>query len=247
MQFDPPLSSAVLLKRYKRFLADIQLPDGSVTTIHCANTGAMTGCATPGDTVWFSHSDNPKRKYPCSWELTETTHGHQICVNTIRANTLACEAIQSGVIKELQGYDTLRTEVKYGQENSRIDILLSAVSQPDCYIEVKSVTLLDYSPRDAKPSGQGYFPDAVTTRGQKHLRELMEVARNGKRAILLFTVLHSGIENVSAALHIDATYSHLLEEAQKEGVEVLCYKAELSKYEMKLVSKIEWLNEPIKY
>ncbi len=247
MQFAPPLSSAVLLKRYKRFLADIQLPDGTTTTIHCANTGAMTGCATPGDTVWFSRSDNPKRKYPFSWELTETTLGHRICVNTIRANTLACEAIESGIIEELQGYDTLRTEVKYGQENSRIDILLSADSRPDCYIEVKSVTLLEYSPLDAEPSGQGYFPDAVTTRGQKHLRELIEVARNGKRAILLFTVLHSGIEKVSAALHIDATYSRLLEEAQKEGVEVLCYKAELSKYEMKLVSKVEWISESIKY
>jgi sugar fermentation stimulation protein A len=137
--------------------------------------------------------------------------------------------------------------VKYGQENSRIDILLSTDSRPDCYIEVKSVTLLEYSPLDAEPSGQGYFPDAVTIRGQKHLRELIEVARNGKRAILLFTVLHSGIEKVSAALHIDATYSRLLEEAQKEGVEVLCYKAELSKDEMKLVSKVEWISGSIKY
>ncbi|MDW6003031.1 DNA/RNA nuclease SfsA [Vibrio mangrovi] len=246
MQFDPSLSAAVLLKRYKRFLADIQFPDGHTTTIHCANTGAMTGCATPGDTVWFSRSDNPKRKYPLSWELTETADGHQICVNTIRANTLACEAIQSGVIEELQGYETLRTEVKYGQENSRIDILLSSPSRPDCYVEVKSVTLLGGPESDTNQSGQGYFPDAVTTRGQKHLRELIEVARSGKRAILLFTVLHSGIEKVSPALHIDATYSLLLEDAQKEGVEVLCYKAKLSRYEMKLVSKIEWVNGSIK-
>ncbi|MCG6418247.1 DNA/RNA nuclease SfsA, partial [Vibrio fluvialis] len=141
-----------------------------------------------------------------------------------RANQLAVEAIENNVISELCGYDTLQTEVKYGNENSRIDILLSASDKPKCYIEVKSVTLLD----ETGSAGQGYFPDAVTTRGQKHLRELTEMAQNGSRAILLFTVLHSGIEKVSAAHHIDAKYSLLLKQAQDAGVEVLCYKAELS-------------------
>ncbi|NRF24571.1 DNA/RNA nuclease SfsA [Vibrio coralliilyticus] len=235
MKFDPQLESAILIKRYKRFLADITLPDGSERTIHCANTGAMTGCATAGNTVWYSTSDNPKRKYPNSWELTQTSNGHRICINTARANQLAVEAIEAGVIKELQGYEQLKTEVKYGSENSRIDILLKSQHQPTCYIEVKSVTLLD-----EEKQGQGYFPDAVTTRGQKHLRELTEMAQNGSRAVLLFTVLHSGIEKVSPAHHIDAKYSQLLKSAQEQGVEVLCYKAELSNTEMKLVERINF-------
>lgn len=237
MKFEPALEQATLIQRYKRFLADITLPDGSERTIHCANTGAMTGCATPGNKVWYSTSDNPKRKYPNSWELTETSQGHRICINTARANQLAVEAIKTGTIKELQDYEQLQTEVKYGKENSRIDILLYSENKPKCYIEVKSVTLLD-----EKFAGQGYFPDAVTTRGQKHLRELSEMAQNGHRAVLLFTVLHSGIEKVSAAHHIDAKYSQLLKTAQEHGVEILCYKAELSHSEIKLVKAIEFIN-----
>lgn len=237
MKFEPILEPAILIKRYKRFLADITLPDGSERTIHCANTGAMTGCAQPGNKVWYSTSDNPKRKYPNSWELSETSAGHRICINTARANQLAVEAIKSGVIKELQGYEQLQTEVKYGNENSRIDVLLNSESKPKCYIEVKSVTLLD-----EKVEGQGYFPDAVTTRGQKHLRELSEMAQCGYRAVLLFTVLHSGIEKVSAAHHIDAKYSQLLKTAQEQGVEVMCYKAELNHSEIKLVKAIDFIN-----
>ncbi|KGK12734.1 DNA/RNA nuclease SfsA [Vibrio navarrensis] len=237
MQFQPKLQAATLQKRYKRFLADVTYQDGSIGTIHCANTGAMTGCATAGDTIWYSTSDNPKRKYPHSWELTETVHGELICVNTARANQLAVEAIENGWITELQNYDRLQTEVKYGSENSRIDILLSAHDKATCYIEVKSVTLLEPS-----EPGQGYFPDVVTTRGQKHLRELTEMAQNGNRAILLFAVLHSGIEKVSAALHIDAKYSQLLKQAQKAGVEILCYKAEISNTEIRLNSAIEFLD-----
>ncbi|MCG3721725.1 DNA/RNA nuclease SfsA [Vibrio cincinnatiensis] len=246
MQFVPPLKKATLIQRYKRFLADITLSNGEQCTIHCANTGAMTGCADTGSTVWYSTSDNPKRKYPHSWELTETSAGHHICVNTARANTLAIEAIHNGTIKELQGYEQLLTEVKYGQENSRIDILLTAPQRPNCYIEVKSVTLLDEHPFTdnelALSMGQGYFPDAVTLRGQKHLRELTEMAKNGSRAVLLFTVLHSGIEKVSAAHHIDANYSQLLTMAQEAGVEVLCYKAQLTEQEIRLNSPIEFVH-----
>lgn len=239
MHFDPPLESATLIKRYKRFLTDIKLPDGSERTIHCANTGAMTGCAEPGNIVWYSTSDNPKRKYPNSWEISETAQGDRICVNTARANQLAVEAIENGAIVELSGYQTLRTEVKYGSENSRIDILLEDEAKADCYIEVKSVTLLADDPSVGK--GQGYFPDAVTTRGQKHLRELAEMAESGQRAVLLFTVLHSGIEKVSAAHHIDAKYSLLLKQAQDAGVEVLCYKAELNNTQMELNQAVEFI------
>ncbi|MCB5359611.1 DNA/RNA nuclease SfsA [Vibrio lentus] len=246
MHFNPPLEPATLIKRYKRFLADITLPDDSERTIHCANTGAMTGCATPGNTVWYSTSDNAKRKYPNSWEISETDKGHRICVNTARANQLAVEAIENKTIVELLGYDALRTEVKYGSENSRIDILLEDSEKPPCYIEVKSVTLLDEQQTSIKQGtstkGQGFFPDAVTTRGQKHLRELTEMAESGNRAVLLFTVLHSGIEKVSAAHHIDAKYSLLLKQAQDAGVEVLCYKAELSSTQIQLKQAVEFIN-----
>ncbi|KAB0463840.1 DNA/RNA nuclease SfsA [Vibrio kanaloae] len=246
MHFNPPLEPATLIKRYKRFLTDIKLPDGSERTIHCANTGAMTGCATPGNTVWYSTSDNAKRKYPNSWEISETDKGHRICVNTARANQLAVEAIENGTIVELLGYNALRTEVKYGSENSRIDILLEDNEKPPCYIEVKSVTLLDEqltsTKQESSTKGQGFFPDAVTTRGQKHLRELTEMVESGNRAVLLFTVLHSGIEKVSAAHHIDAKYSLLLKQAQDAGVEVLCYKAELSSTQIQLKQAVEFIN-----
>ncbi|MDD9155934.1 DNA/RNA nuclease SfsA [Aliivibrio sp. S4TY2] len=231
MKFEPKLESGILIKRYKRFLTDIELPDKSERTIHCANTGAMTGCATPGNTVFFSTSSNLKRKYPNSWELSVTEKNHIICVNTIRANQLVVEAINNKNIDELNEYTTLKTEVKYGSENSRIDILLSEDSLPDCYIEVKSVTLLG-------DQGQGFFPDAVTTRGQKHLRELSEIALNGKKAVLFFAVLHSGIEKVSIAHHIDHQYYSLLLDAIESGVTVLCYQAEMSSKEMKIVRKL---------
>lgn len=230
------LSKATLIKRYKRFLADVILADGSETTLHVANTGAMTGCATPGDIIWYSTSNNPKRKYPYSWELTETQQaGDFICVNTARANQLAEQAINAGLISELAGYQTLQREVKYGEENSKIDILLSQGQQPNAYIEVKSVTLLDaQTDTDPTKQGYGYFPDAVTTRGQKHLRELMHIAAQGHRAVLLFAVLHSGITSFAAAAHIDPTYAQLLEQAIAAGVEVLVYKAEISPEGMEL-------------
>lgn len=215
------LNQATLIKRYKRFLADIVLADEQITTCHVANTGAMTGCAEPGDYVWYSTSANAKRKYPLSWELTQTRSSQDfICVNTSRANTLMVEAINSNTISELIGYNKLSTEVKYGSENSRIDILLSDGDQADAFIEVKSVTLLE--------GNQGYFPDAVTTRGQKHLRELIAMVEQGNRAVLLFAVLHTGIEQVSPADHIDATYGELIREAKSKGVEILAYKADIS-------------------
>ena len=230
MQFIPALHSATLIKRYKRFLADVITPEGETFTLHCPNTGAMTGCATPGDTVWYSTSDNTKRKYPHTWELTQTQNGAFICVNTLRANTLAKDAILTGRIPELAGYNTLKSEVKYGEEKSRIDIMLQADDRPNCYIEVKSVTLAE--------NEFGYFPDAVTVRGQKHLRELMGVVASGERAVLLFAILHSAIEYFSPAHHIDAKYAQLLIEAQKQGVEILAYKAELSADNMTLISPL---------
>ncbi|MCG8157144.1 DNA/RNA nuclease SfsA [Brenneria goodwinii] len=233
MQYIPRLQPARLIKRYKRFLADVVTPEGKELTIHCANTGAMTGCATPGDTVWYSTSDNPKRKYPHSWELTETQQNDWICVNTLRANTLLHEALIDNRIESLASYTSCKTEMKYGSENSRIDLLLQAPGRINCYIEVKSVTLLQ--------QGQGYFPDAITLRGQKHLRELQQVVANGERAVLFFAVLHSGIKQVSPARHIDPRYAELFIAAQQRGVEVLCYGAKLSPDGIKLTDRLPLL------
>ena len=170
----PTLKSAKLIRRYKRFLTDIELPNGEVITIHCANTGAMTGCGEKGDTVWYSHSDSQTRKYPHSWELTQLANGQLVCINTQRSNQLVFEALQNKQIKELAMYDEIYPEVKYGEENSRIDFLLKGEGLLDCYVEVKSITFVKGT--------LGMFPDAVTTRGQKHVRELLDMKKQGHRA-----------------------------------------------------------------
>ena len=223
--FAGPLKKAILRQRYKRFLADVVLQDGSETTIHIANTGAMTGCGSPGDTIWYSTSDNPKRKLPLSWELTELDGGDLICVNTARANQLVEQALRSGLIPQLADYSEFKREVAYGEENSKIDFLLSNEGLPDCYVEVKSVTLLDEEQGQQK--GQGYFPDAKSLRGQKHLRELIQVAQSGQKAVLLFCLLHSGIETVDPAGHIDPVYAELFTEAKASGVDIIHFKPDL--------------------
>lgn len=226
MRFTPALKQGKLLRRYKRFLADIALADGSEITIHCPNTGSMRNCLFPGEPVWFSTSANPKRKYAHTWELMGTQEGGLIGIHSGNANALAEEAIRLGMISELAGYDSLRREVKYGDENSRIDLLLESAQKPACYIEVKSCTLLE--------GGQGYFPDAVSLRGQKHLRELMQVANLGYRAVLLFVVQHTQIFSVAPAEHIDPEYAKLLKMAVLAGVEVLAYRCEISPSEIHL-------------
>lgn len=220
MRFTPTLQQGVLIKRYKRFLADITLADGTPLTIHCPNTGSMRNCLFPGEKVWFSTSANPQRKYAHTWELMSTPTGDLIGIHAGNANALAEEAIKKGVINELVGYTQLYREAKYGDENSRIDILLKGDDRPDCYVEVKSCTLLE--------DGQGYFPDAVSLRGQKHLRELMQMVKLGQRAVLLFVVQHSGIHCVAPAQHIDPQYAKLLKMAVLAGVEVLAYRCEIS-------------------
>jgi sugar fermentation stimulation protein A len=235
------LKPAMLIKRYKRFLADVILEDGTETTIHVANTGAMTGCAQAGDTIWYSTSDNPKRKYPFSWELTQTQAGDLICVNTMRANQLVAEALKNNVISELVDYQTIIPEKKYGNENSKIDFFLgdNPNGLADAYVEVKSVTLLGNSNAidvmgSSDEKAEGYFPDTKTIRGQKHLRELMSMVEQDHRAILLFAVLHSGVNSVQAAAHIDPIYANLLHEAKAAGVEILVYKANISSSEINL-------------
>lgn len=234
MKFEQPLQSATLLKRYKRFLADAVTPNGEEFTLHCANTGAMTGCATPDDTIWYSTSSNAKRKYPHSWELTQTQVGDWICVNTLRANSIITDAIAAGDIPELSEYDEIKREVKYGSENSRIDILLKSNHKVDCYIEVKSVTLLE--------AGRGYFPDARTERGQKHLRELTAIAKSGLRAVLFYAVPHTGITEVAVAKEIDPNYASLLEQARDAGVEILCYRINISEYDLTIGMQLPFIS-----
>ncbi|TLU64258.1 DNA/RNA nuclease SfsA [Thalassotalea litorea] len=232
MQFAKPLRSATLIKRYKRFLADIKLEDGRVITIHCPNTGAMTGCAEPGFTVWYSTSDSKTRKYPQTFELVQNDQGHWIGVNTGQANKLVVEAISKGVISELTGYQNCQTEVKYGDERSRIDVMLTDPDRSDCYVEIKSTTLL--------VDGQGYFPDAVTTRGQKHIRELMAMKAQGYRSVLMFCVQHTGIEQVSIADFVDPHYAALIIQAVAVGVEILCYGCEIDELGINLVKKLDF-------
>lgn len=230
MKFTPALQQGILLKRYKRFLADIETADGSMLTLHCPNTGSMLNCKEPGWRVWYSTSDNPKRKYRCTWELVENEDGELIGINTGRANQLVEEALQTGIVDELNGYETCRKEVRFGSEKSRVDFMLRDAQEgnlADCYVEVKSVTL-------GMGSGQGLFPDAVTTRGQKHLRELIDVKARGQRAVLLFCVQHSGIREMAPADHIDADYGRLLRMAADAGVEILAYSAILSPREFRL-------------
>lgn len=216
MQFDPELEEGRLVKRYKRFFADIECADGSIVTAHCANTGSMLNCMAEGARVWFSRNDDPKRKLKATWELVETPHGRVACINTGRANRLIEEALTAGVITELAGFTKLRREVKYGEENSRADFCLLFGEQP-VFVEVKSVTL------GFAESDTAAFPDAVTTRGAKHLRELTALANSGQRAVLVYCVNLTGINAVRAAQEIDPEYAAALAEAKAAGVEVLAY------------------------
>ena len=221
MKFKTPLIEATLLRRYKRFLADVRLGDGEVVTVHTANTGSMLGCAEPGSRVWLSRSANTARKYPYSWEISETAGGVLVGVNTALPNALVKEAIEAGVIHELQGYGSLRGEVAFGTEGSRIDWLLKDDRRnAACYLEVKNVT--------AAAADTAIFPDAVSARGAKHLRELMGVVARGERGVLCFCVQRGDVAAVRPADEIDAVYGKTLREAVQNGVEVIAYQAAVS-------------------
>ena len=218
------LVHARLIKRYKRFLADVRLDNDEMITVHCPNTGSMKNCVEENAEIWLSDSNNPKRKYRYTWEYLRTSRGHHIGVNAGKANQLVQSAIRDDLVEPLAGYDTIRPEVKYGDENSRIDLLLQGSKKQDCYVEVKSVTLLE----DPPSSGIGYFPDAVSERGAKHLRELIKMSQSDARSVLFFCVQHTGIQEVRPADHIDREYGKLLREALDSGVEVLAYKVRKS-------------------
>jgi len=218
MKFRQKLISATLIKRYKRFLADVRLENGEEITVHCPNSGSMKSCATPGWKVLLSKSANPKRKYPYTWEMVHNSRCW-IGVNTGIPNQIVTEALQDGRIQQLADYNNLRREVRYG-ENSRIDILLESVNQK-CYVEVKNVSLVE-------DDGDYYFPDAVTERGRKHLHELQNMVKEGNRAAMFFVIQRSDGKVFHPAQHIDPAYSNTLREASLNGVELLAYRAEVT-------------------
>lgn len=231
MRFAQPLEQGRLVRRYKRFLADIITDDGEALCIHCPNTGSMLNCMGEGARVWFQRSNDPRRKLPGTWELVETPQGRLACVNTARANPLVEEALLNGQIAELAGFTALKREVAYGVENSRVDFRLDYAGAA-AFVEVKSVTL------GFADTAVAAFPDAVTVRGARHLRELAALARAGVRAVQLYCVNLSGVEAVRPAGEIDPVYAAALQEAVTAGVEVLAYGVELSPLELRIGGRL---------
>ena len=226
MEITPPLLRGTFIKRYKRFFTDIRTADGEVITVHCANTGSMQNCQVEGSDCWYSLSNNPKRKLAGTVEIVTSAFGNLAGVNTARPNHLVRDAIENDRIPQLRGYTAIRSEVRYGDEKSRIDLLLEGESGC-CYVEVKNVTL------DCG-NGRAQFPDAVTSRGAKHLRELMAMVAEGHRAVLFFCVQLSGVEEVSIAAHIDPLYAETLSKALAVGVEVVAWQADLADNDISL-------------
>ncbi len=232
MKFNLPLVEGELKRRYKRFLADVELPGGEAITCHCPNTGSLMGCTEPGSRVWLSRSSNPERKYPYTWELVRVGGRVTVGINTGLSNQLVREALKRGVIAELDGYATIRREVRFGEERSRVDMLLQDHGHmPECYLEVKNVTA-------AASGGVALFPDAISARGTRHLRELMRVVESGARAALCFCVQRGDVGEVRPADEIDPEYGRALREAIASGVEVLAYRARVSPREICLESRL---------
>lgn len=220
MKFETPLLRGTLIKRYKRFLADVQLEDGSIVTAHCANPGAMLGINKPDSVVWLEPNDNPKRKLKFSWKLSEIADGHMVGVDTSLPNTLVAEALAAKHFETLVQYSTIKPEVKYG-ENSRIDFLLTGAGLQDCYLEIKNVHL-------CRQTGLAEFPDCETKRGAKHMDELAKVAQAGQRAIVMYIVQRTDCNRFSIADDLDPKYFEAYKSAKSSGVETLCYGTNIS-------------------
>ncbi|MFG1465517.1 DNA/RNA nuclease SfsA [Xanthobacter sp. DSM 24535] len=222
MRFPHALEPATLVRRYKRFLADVVLADGTETIVHVANSGAMSGLATPGARIWLSRSPVPTRKLPLSWEMVEADFGaglELVGVNTMHPNALVADAVRAGAIPELAGYDSLRREVPYGL-NSRIDLLLESAGRPPCFVEVKNVHLM-------RRPHFSEFPDCVTARGTKHLVELAAQARDGARAVMVYLCQIGSAQSVALARDIDPAYGAAFDLARAAGVEALAFACRL--------------------
>lgn len=228
--FSTPLLRGRLLKRYKRFLADIELEGGVFITAHCPNSGAMQGLTEPGTLVWVSLSSNPSRKLPYTWQMAEVD-GVFIGMNTANPNDLVEQAIHGGVIQELQNYQTLRREVTYGK-NSRIDILLENPSEPFTYVEVKNVHL--------KRGKNAAFPSSVTARGAKHMRELSQMVRDGHQAYIVYVVQRNDCEGFELAGDIDPFYEEESRKAFECGVTPLVYACHITPQEIKITHRLKF-------
>lgn len=243
MKFTPVLECGVLVRRYKRFLADVTRADGSTLTLHCPNTGAMTGCNTPGSRVWFSRSDNPKRKYPHTLEIIEPLElvpsvdeaagepGARVGINSGKANVLVDEAIRAGVIAELLEPRELRREVAVPDESGRFDFGFVDAAGAAGFVEVKSVTL-------HVGDGVGAFPDAVSERALRHVQALARRAQAGERALLLFCAQHTAIRSVRCAHEIYPEYAEAVAVAAASGVEVLAYGCEVAPEQIRIMTKL---------
>lgn len=229
MRFPSKLVEGRLIRRYKRFLADIQLEDGVVTAA-CPNTGSLMGCCEAGNRVWLSESDSTTRKYRHTWEIVEVGKV-MVGINTGLPNALVAEAIADGTIAELAGYPAMRREVAYGEERSRVDLVLDGGQREACFVEVKNVTA-------AASKGVALFPDCVSERGSKHLRELIRLKARGVRPVQLYCVQRGDVKEVRPADGIDHEYGRMLREAIAAGVEVLAYRARISTTEVRLAERI---------
>lgn len=235
MQYSPNLIPARLIKRYKRFLVDVILESGEQITVHCANTGAMTGCAPEGARVWLSDSQNPKRKLRYSLEWVCVNGEQKVCVNTSRANQLVAEFLTSERNVDFAPITQLIKEPKVA--DGRLDFLLHHPLGASTYMEVKSLTLL------ADPhTGLGRFPDALTERGRKHLLRLLALKKQGFRAVLLFCVAHEGVKQVQAAAHIDPAYAATLKQVKEQGVEIFAYQVRFAEQSMLLEQPLPFID-----
>ncbi len=233
MRFRAPLIPATLIRRYKRFLADVTLGSGEEITAHVANPGAMTGLAAPGARVWLSKSDNAKRKLAYSWELVEADFGagaELVGVNTGHPNLLVAEALAAQTIPDLAGYDSVRREVKYGT-NSRVDFLLESAGRPPCYVEVKNVHLM-------RAAGLAEFPDSVTARGAKHLDELTTMAAGGARALMLFVIQIGSTQRFSLARDVDPAYGKAFDRARDMGVAAIAWKCAIGREGIEIAEQV---------
>lgn len=236
MNFLDPLISGKLVKRYKRFMADVTLENGDIVTAHCANTGAMIGVQEPGSEVWLSPARNPNRKLKYTWELVRVGDG-LVGINTAHPNTIVAEAIESGEIPELAGYGAIRREVKYG-ENSRIDILLSGEGKPDCYVEIKNVHLM-------RNRGVAEFPDSVSTRAAKHQNELKNMVQQGARAMTVYLCQREDCDTFRLADDIDPNYAEAVGIAKKHGVETVCYNCVLTSKSINIGKPLKIIHDRI--
>lgn len=230
MRFQTPLIEATLIRRYKRFLADIRLPDGQEVTAHCPNPGAMLGLKDDGARIWVEPNNDPRKKLKYAWRLVDLGAGHLAGIDATLPNRVVAEALKAGRIPELTGYGTIRPEQRYG-ENSRIDFLLGEPGRPDAYLEIKNVHL-------RRDGDWAEFPDCVTARGAKHLAELSRIAADGGRAVMLYLVQRTDCARFRLAPDLDPAYARAFDAARAAGVEMLCYGS-------RITPEGVWLDQPL--